>query len=276
LSPGARVPFLVTTTGRIEYQGIHTPHAKGPPLVLLHEGLGSLSMWKDFPRKLAQATRRHVVMYSRHGYGRSERLRAPRGVRYMHTEALVVLPEVLDRLGLERPILFGHSDGGSIALIYAGENERPLAGVIALAPHVFVEDLSVESIAASKKAYQRGALRKRLSRYHQDVDGAFWGWNDIWLHPAFRAWSIGEYLPRIVSPVLAIQGEQDEYGTMEQIELIARAASDVEVLKIKACGHSPHRDQPDLVLDAVTRWTEKLRRTEIPTRQPLARAGERV
>jgi pimeloyl-ACP methyl ester carboxylesterase len=195
-----------------------------------------------------------VIAYSRHGYGKSDPARQPRTVHYMHDEALIVLPQFLDALEIEKPILFGHSDGGSIALIYAGGSGRSVSGVVALAPHVMVEDVSVNSIAAAKVAYETTNLREKLARHHDDVDGVFWGWNDIWLSADFRAWNIEEYLPRIGCPVLAIQGEDDEYGTMEQIRRIERGVSHVEALGVANCRHSPHRDQPERVLDAMARW----------------------
>jgi len=174
----------------------------------------------------------------------------------MHEEALVALPQFLDALGIENPVLFGHSDGGSIALIHAGGSGRKVAGIVVLAPHVFVEELSIDSIAAAKVAYETTSLRERLARYHDDVDGAFRGWNDIWLHPGFRSWNIEEYLPRITCPILAIQGDDDEYGSTEQIQRIGRAAADVELLRLANCRHSPHRDQPEQVLATLTRWME--------------------
>jgi pimeloyl-ACP methyl ester carboxylesterase len=233
------------------------PIAGAAPIVLLHEGLGSVSLWRDFPQRLADATGAEAIVYSRLGYGQSDPIRAPRGVSYMHDEALIVLPELLDRLGIERPILFGHSDGGSIALIHAGGSGRDVSGVVVLAPHVMVEDLSVASIAEAKVAYDTADLKTRLARHHADVDSAFRGWNDIWLHPEFRAWNIEEYLPRIVAPILAIQGEGDEYGTMEQIDRIGRLARDVELLKLADCGHSPHRDQPVAVIAATTDFVRR-------------------
>jgi pimeloyl-ACP methyl ester carboxylesterase len=248
------MPFENIGAGRIEYEHI-VGDPELPTIVMLHEGLGSVSMWKDFPGCLAKVTRSSVVVYSRHGYGRSAPLKAARSVEYMHDEALVVLPQFLDALGIVDPILFGHSDGGSIALIHAGGSGRKVAGIVALAPHVFVEEISVTSIAAAKIAYETTNMRERLARYHDDVDGAFWGWNNIWLNPAFRAWNIEEYLPRIRCRVLAIQGAQDEYGTMEQIDRISRAAPHVELLKLENCGHSPHRDRPDAVLAEVLKWT---------------------
>jgi pimeloyl-ACP methyl ester carboxylesterase len=221
---------------------------------MLHEGLGSVSLWQSFPRDLSRVTGRPVLAYSRYGYGRSERLRAPRTVRYMHDEALIVLPQLLDHFSIESPVLFGHSDGASIALIHAGGTDRPVGGIVALAPHVMVEDVSVASIGVAAEAYQATDLRSRLARHHEDVDGAFWGWNRIWLHAEFRSWNIEEYLPTISCPILAIQGTEDEYGSMEQIERIACAAPDVELLRLKNCRHSPHRDQPQEVLGAVRDW----------------------
>lgn len=248
------MPFLTIDANRIEYERIDAtaPHAR--TIVLLHEGLGSVAMWKDFPSLLAQRTGAQVVTYSRAGYGRSSALQTPRAVRYMHDEALLVLPQLLDALHIGNPVLFGHSDGASIALIHAGGSGRKVAGVIAAAPHLFVEDISVTSIAAAKTAFETSGLRARLGRYHDDVDGVFWAWNRIWLDPAFRSWNIEEYVGRIGCPVLAIQGEQDEYGTLRQVDRIAELASDVRLLKLADCRHSPHRDQPDRVLAEVTRW----------------------
>lgn len=235
---------------RIEYRFVDPVAATRADLVMLHEGLGSVSLWRDFPEQLAQATGCRTLVYSRHGYGRSSPLEAPRRADYMHEEARVWLPAILDRLGIRRPLLFGHSDGASIALIHAASRASDVAGIIALAPHVKVEDLSVRSIAAAKTAYLETDLRTRLSRHHADVDSAFWGWNRIWLDPAFRDWNIEGLLPSIRCPILAIQGEDDEYGTMEQIESIARSAPDTRLLALPACRHSPHRDQPEAVLAA--------------------------
>jgi pimeloyl-ACP methyl ester carboxylesterase len=197
-------------------------------------------------------------VYSRAGYGRSDPAVLPRTVRYMHDEGLVVLPALLAGLGLERPILFGHSDGGSIALICAGGTATPLTGLILMAPHVMVEDLSVASIAQAEVAWQNTDLRQRLGKYHADVEAAFRGWNDIWLHPDFRAWNIEETLAAIRCPVLAIQGEDDEYGTMAQIERIAAQVADVDLVKLADCRHSPHKDQPEAVLAAVSAFVTRL------------------
>ncbi|NMG66712.1 alpha/beta fold hydrolase [Azoarcus indigens] len=243
----------------IEYVRLPSAHPRegAPAIVFLHEGLGSVAMWRDFPQKVADATGCEAVVYSRAGYGGSGPAALPRAVSYMHDEGLAVLPAFLSALELERPLLFGHSDGGSIALICAGGTDTPLAGVIAMAPHVMVEDISVSSIALAKIAYTSTDLPARLGKYHADVDAAFWGWNDIWLHPDFRAWNIEEYLPRIECPVLALQGEDDEYGTMAQIERIAAGARDVELVKLADCRHSPHKDQPEAVIAAVSAFLER-------------------
>ena len=244
--------------GRLEVQRIAGAGAGAPTLVFLHEGLGSVSMWRDFPRKAAEATGCAAVVYSRRGYGRSDPLRGPRPVRYMHDEALEVLPRLLDELGVREPVLVGHSDGGSIAIIYAAVHDR-LKGLVVMAPHVFVEDMGLESIAQAKVAFETTDLRQRLARHHADPEGAFRGWNDVWLHPEFRAWNIEEHLPRITCPVLAIQGFDDEYGTMAQIDAVVRQVSGpVEALRLDRCGHSPHRDQPAAVLEALARFVARL------------------
>jgi len=229
--------------------------AGGRAIVLLHEGLGSVSMWKDFPAKLCAALGMRGLVYSRPGYGRSTP--RPLGERwpvdFMHFQATEVLPALLGALGVPpHPWLFGHSDGGSIALLHAAAFPEAPAGVVALAPHLFVEDVSVASIAQARTAYLAAGLRERLARYHDDPDSAFFGWNDIWLDPAFRAWNVEREMERIRCPVLAIQGEDDEYGTMAQIDRLALRASHARLVKLAACGHSPHRDQPQRVIDAVT------------------------
>jgi pimeloyl-ACP methyl ester carboxylesterase len=243
---------------RIEYARIDIATEFRPTMVLLHEGLGSIAAWGEFPGRLAHATRCNVLVYSRYGYGNSDPLTAPRDVRYMHDEALNALPELLGQLGIERPILVGHSDGGSIALIHAGAGLRPIAGVVTLAAHVRVEDISIASIEKAKIAYEATSLRSKLARHHADVDSAFWGWNRIWLDPRFRAWNIEDYLPRITCPVLAIQGEEDEYGTMEQMRRIGEQVRDIELLKLEDCRHAPHKDQPEAVLAAITRFVDRV------------------
>jgi pimeloyl-ACP methyl ester carboxylesterase len=245
---------------RLELVRLSSAHPRegSPAIVFLHEGLGSVAMWRDFPQRVADASGCEAIVHSRAGYGRSDPAKLPRDTRYMHDEGLTVLPALLDALEIERPILFGHSDGGSIALICAGGTATPLSGVIAMAPHVMVEDLSVTSIAQAKVAWQTTDLPARLGKHHADVEAAFWGWNDIWLHPDFRAWNIEEYLPHIDCPVLAIQGEDDEYGTMAQIDRIAVQARDVELVKLADCRHSPHKDQPEAVIAAVGEFIARI------------------
>lgn len=250
--------FVDVGAARLEVERIDVGRRDVATIVMLHEGLGSVAMWKDFPHRVAHAAGRDVLVYSRAGYGRSSPAALPYGVRYMHDEALAVLPRLLDACGVERPILFGHSDGASIALIHAGAQPRPVTGLVLMAPHVFVEDVSIASIAAAKTAWRATDLRERLARYHDDVDAAFTGWNDIWLDPAFRAWDIAAEVRDVHRPILAIQGEDDEYGTMEQVERIARLASDVDVVKLADCRHAPHRDQPDAVLEALVRFVDRL------------------
>jgi pimeloyl-ACP methyl ester carboxylesterase len=232
---------------RIEYAWVGAHRKDSPLLVFLHEGLGSLAMWKDFPRTLCAAAGARGLVFSREGYGRSTP-RAPDErwpVDFMHRQAHDVLPALFAQLGIvEPPWLFGHSDGGSIALLYAAEFPERVAGVIAVAPHIFVEDLSVASIADARTAYETTDLRARLARYHDDPDSAFRGWNDVWLDPAFRGWTIEDRLAGIRCPLLAVQGEDDEYGTLAQVEGIARRVPQARVVKLAACGHSPQRDQP--------------------------------
>lgn len=250
--------FVTVCSRSIEIERVEVARTARPTLVFLHEGLGSIAQWRNFPSRVAHATGCNALVYSRYGYGNSTPLQEPRDVRYMHDEALLALPELLDKLAIEAPILLGHSDGGSIALIHAGAGLRPVAAVITLAAHVMVEDISVTSIAGVKTAYESTNLRRRLARHHADVDSAFWGWNRIWLHPDFRGWNIEQYLPHITCPVLAIQGEDDEYGTMEQLERIGRQIADVALLHLVDCRHSPQRDQPQAVIDAITRFVDRV------------------
>jgi pimeloyl-ACP methyl ester carboxylesterase len=240
---------------RIEHAWIGARDDRSKPLVVfLHEGLGSLAMWKDFPQRLCTAAVARGLVYSRPGYGRS----TPRAAGeawapdFMHDQAHDVLPAFLAVAGIdttrERPWLFGHSDGASVALLYAARFTQALAGAIVAAPHIVVEDFGLASIEKARTAYLEADLKQRLSRYHDDVDSAFWGWNDIWLHPAFRGWSIEEEIASIRCPLLAIQGREDEYGTLAQIEGIARRVPHTRTLELSACGHSPHRDQPDALI----------------------------
>ena len=240
----------------IECQFI-APEKTGTDLmVFLHEGLGSLSMWKDWPAQVCAAANCRGLVFSRYGYGAS----SPRPsdekwpVTFMHTQAQEALPALFKALKLEdeRPVLFGHSDGGSIALLYAAMYPEKTKAIIVAAPHIFVEDVTVSNIRDARAAYLNTDLPQKLKRYHQDPDSAFWGWNDIWLDPDFLAWNIESYLDKIHCPVLAIQGEDDEYGSLEQIHGIKRIASQTKLCIIANCRHSPHKDQPDTVIKAIT------------------------
>lgn len=248
---------------RIEHQWIAREKTAAPLIVFLHEGLGSVAMWKDFPQRLCDAAGCRGLVYSRPGYGRSTPRAAEEawGLDFMHRQAHEVLPVLLDELGIDaavqRPWLLGHSDGGSIALLYAARYPQRLAGAIVLAPHILVEDISVTSIDEARNAYLNTGLRLRLARYHDDPDSAFWGWNDIWLKPAFKHWSIEPEIGAIRCPLLAVQGQDDEYGTLEQIRGIARRVTQTELLELPACGHSPHRDQPEQLITAITAFIQR-------------------
>jgi pimeloyl-ACP methyl ester carboxylesterase len=256
---GSVEPTFVRIAGqRIECLR-HEGRRDRPTLVFLHEGLGSVAMWRDFPQRVAAATGHAALVYSRAGYGLSSPLADARRPDYMHAEALTTLPALLDELAIERPILLGHSDGASIALIHAGCGVREVRAVAAIAPHVFVEGLSLSSIAKAKTSYETGDLRQRLARYHADVDSAFRGWNNIWLAPAFRAWNIEACLDTVTCPVLLVQGSNDEYGTLAQLDAIQRRVpGPVERIELAACGHSPQRDQPQATLAALQRFIEAL------------------
>jgi len=238
--------------------GANTPSA--PTIVALHEGLGSISMWKDFPQRVADATGCTVLVYSRYGHGKSDRLAEKRSVDFMHHEAKVVLPELLRQFELERPILLGHSDGASIALIYAGAFPDRLQALILEAPHVFVEEHGLRSIAAIRTLYESTDISPKLARYHDHVDETFRGWNDIWLDPQFREWNIEEYLNSINCPTLVIQGENDEYGTLAQVQAIQRRVPAAQALILPDCRHSPHRERPDLTLTAISSFVAALPR----------------
>jgi len=253
------MPDLVLRGHRLHYEEIAATRAGASSLVFLHEGLGSVALWRDFPATLAARTGSRAVVYSRHGYGKSDPIAAPHGVDYMHREALEELPALRAALDLENPVLIGHSDGASIALIHAGAGRWPVRGLILEAPHVFVEAVSLASIAEARTAYATTELRQRLARYHDHPDSAFRGWNDIWLDPAFRAWNIEASLPGVSCPVLAIQGADDEYGSLAQLDAIERGvAGSFERLVLASCRHSPHRDQEAAVLDAMAAFIAKV------------------
>lgn len=245
--------------GPVELRAIGARRGDRPVLVFLHEGLGAAAHWKDFPDAVAAATGLPAIVYSRYGYGGSGPASLPRPVAYMHVEGQEVLPALLAALGIERPILVGHSDGASIALIHAAmPGGNPLALVLE-APHVFVEELSLAGIRAAKTAYESGPLKDALGRWHQDVEGAFRGWNDIWLNPDFRAWNIEGVLKMIRCPILQIQGRDDAYGTAAQLQSVElESGGPVQTLLLDDCGHAPHRDQHAAVAQAMVAFIRRI------------------
>ena len=282
------MPQIRIADKELEYVWHGPGPAEAPTLVFLHEGLGCVAMWRDFPERLAEQTGCGALVYSRAGYGNSDPIKLPRPMRFMHDEALVTLPQVLDAFPIREASLVGHSDGGSIALIYAGgTGDLRIRGLILEAPHVFVEQVGLESIRTIAEAYRtamvRGSerdtgrmpahrpqdagapagapfLKQRLERYHgKNVDVTFWGWNDVWLNPEFESWNIEEYLPRIRVPVLLIQGADDQYGTLEQVRKVeAGCQGPVRTILLADCGHSPHLDQPERALAAMKEFVGKL------------------
>jgi len=240
---------------RIETERIPAERPGAPTLVFLHEGLGSVALWRGFPAALAQRTGFGALVYSRRGNGFSEPLTGPRTPQYMHEEALVELPRVLAEERAGDVVLVGHSDGASIALIYAAEHPERVRALVLEAPHVFVEGLSVLSIDKIRERYESGSLRERMARYHTDGDATFYAWNDVWLSSAFREWNIEPHLERVRAPILAIQGTEDEYGTLAQIDAIAaRADGPVDRIVLAGCGHAPHADRPAFVTEAIAAW----------------------
>jgi pimeloyl-ACP methyl ester carboxylesterase len=236
----------------LAHEWVNESAGEGPVLVFLHEGLGSIRQWRDFPQKVAQATGLRGLVYDRYGYGQSDVLGEPRRqVSFMHDEALVALPQFLSFLKINQPILVGHSDGASISLIHAAA--FPVRAVVAMAPHVFVEKSGLESIRKAVTAFETTDLPQKLSRYHRDARKTFYGWADVWLDPEFEKWDIrADFLPKITCPVLGIQGHDDEYGSMAQLdEIQRRVAGECRLVKLAGCGHSPFRDQPEKTLQAI-------------------------
>lgn len=248
---------------RLETLDLPATRAGRPELLFLHEGLGSVSLWRDFPTRLAQASGCRTVVYSRHGHGRSSPFPAAHDVRFMHREALEVVPTLRAALELARPLLIGHSTGASMALIHAGHAQAegwPLAGVVAMAPLCFVEDSNLESIRNMQDVFRTTDLPEKMARHHDDAAAVFWSWNNIWLDPAFYAWSIEADMAGICCPVLAVLGGKDEYSSMRQIEAIRRAAvhaASLRELALPDCGHAPHRDQPELILRALAQFVDE-------------------
>jgi pimeloyl-ACP methyl ester carboxylesterase len=252
--------FLRVGEADLEYRMLGPSPQDAPTIVMLHEGLGSAALWGDFPQQLQAETGAGVFVYSRAGYGASSPIKLPRPLDYMHREALDVLPKLLAAIGFRRGLLLGHSDGASIAAIYAGGTaDHRLSGIVLLAPHFIVEDVSVASIAEIKTTYETTDLREKLARWHKDVDNAFYGWNGAWLDPKFRSWDISDYLAYIRIPVALIQGEMDQYGTIRQVEIAQEECyCPVELTLIKGAGHSPHRDAPGQTLNAVSEFSAAL------------------
>jgi pimeloyl-ACP methyl ester carboxylesterase len=254
------MPYVRAAGRSLAYEWIGQGADGKPVLVFLHEGLGSIRQWRDFPAKVAAATGCRALVYDRYGYGQSDILAEPRRtVRFMHDEALAALPSLLKELNLENPILVGHSDGASIALIHAGAGHA-VRGVVAMAPHVFIEPVCLSSIEKASETFEKTDLAQKLGRYHRDARKTFYGWADVWLDPEFKGWDIrDDYLAGVRCPVLAIQGRDDEYGTMAQLDEIARRVSGpCELVKLEQCGHSPFRDQPEAVISTTQRFVENL------------------
>jgi pimeloyl-ACP methyl ester carboxylesterase len=256
LSPSG---FLTIGDSKLEYRVAGDPNAP-PAIVMLHEGLGSAALWGDFPDRLAAATGVTVFAYSRAGYGASSPVALPRPLTYMQDEASTVLPALLDAIGFRRGLLLGHSDGASIATIYAGSTQdHRVRGLVLIAPHFIVEDVSLVAIRDAKAAYEGGDLKTRLARWHKHVDVAFRGWNDAWLDPAFRSWDISDALAYIRVPMQVVQGESDQYGTVRQVEIAqTECYCPVEVAMIAGAGHAPQRERPDVTLDMIAGFANRI------------------
>jgi pimeloyl-ACP methyl ester carboxylesterase len=255
--------FLRVADSDLEYRIIGPSPDAAPTIVMLHEGLGSADLWGDFPDQLQAATGAGIFVYSRAGYGASSPVKLPRPIDYMHREALEVLPKLLGTIGFRHGMLLGHSDGASIAAIYAGGVQDHRVRAIALmAPHFIVEDISVKSIAEIRTAYETAGLREKLARWHKDVDNAFYGWNGAWLDPRFRGWDIADYLAYIRVPIAIIQGVDDQYGTFRQVEIAREECyCPLEVTMLEGVGHSPHREAPEATLNAISEFADAVLRT---------------
>ena len=259
--------FLDIATQRLEYRFVGPQPGAAPTLVLLHEGLGCVGLWGDFPDRLSAATGAGVFVYSRAGYGTSSPVVLPRPLSYMHDEARETLPRLLETIGFQRGLLVGHSDGASIAAIYAGSHQdHRVSGLVLIAPHFFTEDSGIASIVEAKKAYETGDLSTRLARWHADVDNAFVGWRDAWLDPEFRKWDITGQLAYIRVPILIVQGEHDQYGTVKQIEAAQEECyCPVEVALLPGAKHSPQRDAPEAALKVISEFVART----LQSNQPL-------
>ncbi|MDA7965065.1 alpha/beta hydrolase [Ruegeria sp.] len=260
-------------TGRVEVDGVGLEYATwgpspeaAPTLVLLHEGLGCVAMWRDFPARLAAETGFGVLAYSRSGYGQSDPASLPRPLDYMTIEAEQVLPQVLDKTGFRRGVLLGHSDGATIAAIYAGAiSDARVRGLILMAPHFFTEEMGLASITAARDGFDED-MRARMAKYHHDPKATFTGWSDAWLNPEFRKWNVADVIDYLRIPTLAIQGRDDQYGTLAQIDEVAiRSYAPVETSILDDCRHAPHLEQPKMTLAAISEFTQRLERIEHAT-----------
>jgi pimeloyl-ACP methyl ester carboxylesterase len=259
--------FLSIGSSDLEYRMIGPSPADAPTIVMLHEGLGSVGLWGDFPEQLQAATGVGVFLYSRAGYGASTPAKLPRPLDYMQVEAIDVLPKLLDTIGFQRGLLLGHSDGASIVAIHAGAHQdHRVQGVVMIAPHFVTEELGLASIAETRKAYESGGLKQKLARWHNDVDNTFYGWNDAWLDPQFRNWDISEYLAYIRVPVAIVQGADDRYGTIRQIEIAQQECyCPVDVTMLPGAGHSPHRDASAATLETISEFAMAALRADTRT-----------
>jgi len=242
----------------LETRWVEAEPGSASTIVLLHDALGSAAVWKDFPERLAEETGTNVLVYSRYGHGDSELLSDERTIDYIHNEGEVVLPELLEKFHITNPLLLGHSDGASIAITYAGQHHDRVSGLILMAPHVFVEDVTVRGVMEAGVAYRGADLKQKLSRYHRDPDGIFYAWHNMWIDPQFKDWNIESYLSAICCPVLLIQGEHDGYGTVAQLEAIRSHRPESEMFLLEGCGHSPYREKPEVTLHRIAQFVSKL------------------
>ena len=264
MTPLSPTGFQRINDADLEYRMLGPSPDQAPTIVMLHEGLGSANLWGDLPEKLQAVTGAGIFAYSRAGYGASSPAKLPRPLDYMHIEALDVLPKLLDAIGFQHGMLLGHSDGASITAIYTGAHQdHRVQGIALMAPHFIVEDISVSSIAEIKRAYETTELKAKLARWHRDVDNAFYGWNGAWLDPKFRDWDISEYLAYIRVPITILQGVDDQYGTMRQVEIAKEECyCPVDVVVIPGAGHSPHREAPKVTLDAISEFANAVLRDD--------------
>ncbi len=262
-SDPSKTPLIVDGV-TLEYACFGPTPDQAPTIVMLHEGLGCLALWRGFPQQVAEATGMGVFVYSRQGYGQSDPVELPRSIDFMTREAMDVLPQILDQMGFQRGILFGHSDGATISAIYAGSvQDHRVRGLILMAPHFFTEPGGLAEIARSTEMFETGGLREKMQKYHRDADGAFYGWNRAWLDPQFESWDVAEVIDYLRIPTLAIQGREDQFGTLAQIqEIDDRSYSPVDIEILDDCKHAPHQEQPEQTLAAISDFANRLNRIE--------------